>query len=225
MQSYDLAIYHFHMSASLSPCLPKSQYTHCQMYRNSGDCMASEDVQVTCVNCVLYGTTQSFSAHATEMVLKKSFLQIAHLWNTLRKNMKSINSMLYNVILKGEIWMYNMPPCWKGATALLANNSPSSRGFLQKITSTIVWNTFLSSSTKVNTGRSRCEWAMHASTGTSVYGRDSKTGKLCTVSCRCKYLSCYWMKRTEPKLASRSGICWFNTDIQCCSSISVWCKK
>jgi len=38
------------------------------------------------------------------------------------KNMKSINSTLYNVILKGEKWTYNMPPCSKGATALLANN-------------------------------------------------------------------------------------------------------
>jgi len=36
--------------------------------------------------------------------------------------MKSINSTLYNVILKGEKWTYNMPPCSKGATALLANN-------------------------------------------------------------------------------------------------------
>jgi len=36
--------------------------------------------------------------------------------------MKSINTTLYNVILKGEKWNHNMPPCSKGATALLANN-------------------------------------------------------------------------------------------------------
>ena len=35
------------------------------------------------------------------------------------KNMKSINSTLYNVILKGEKWTYNMPPCSIGAPLLL----------------------------------------------------------------------------------------------------------
>ena len=36
--------------------------------------------------------------------------------------MKSINSTLYNVILKGENWSHVIPPCSKGAVALLANN-------------------------------------------------------------------------------------------------------
>jgi len=36
--------------------------------------------------------------------------------------MKSINSTLYNVILKGERWSHLIPPCSKGAVSLLANN-------------------------------------------------------------------------------------------------------
>ena len=36
--------------------------------------------------------------------------------------MKAVNSDLYSVILKGEVWGHNIAPCAKGAVCLLANN-------------------------------------------------------------------------------------------------------
>jgi hypothetical protein len=36
--------------------------------------------------------------------------------------MKAVNASLYNIVLKGEVWHHNVPPCSKSAVCLLANN-------------------------------------------------------------------------------------------------------
>jgi hypothetical protein len=36
--------------------------------------------------------------------------------------MKAVNASLYNIVLKGEAWHHNVPPCSKSAVCLLANN-------------------------------------------------------------------------------------------------------
>jgi len=38
------------------------------------------------------------------------------------RGMKAVNPSKYNIVLKGQVWTHNVPPCSKGAVCLLANN-------------------------------------------------------------------------------------------------------
>jgi len=39
-----------------------------------------------------------------------------------RESMKAVNAQQYNIVLKGQVWEHNVPPCSKSAVCLLANN-------------------------------------------------------------------------------------------------------
>lgn len=69
--------------------------------------------------CILVGPVRPFTRSCGK---KKSLLKIAENGEMDASAMKSINLTLYNVILKGENWSHVIPPCSKGAVALLANN-------------------------------------------------------------------------------------------------------